>query len=186
MNKTPFAYFLTFRTYATWLHGDLRSSVDPKHNIYGTPKIKPKPKLHQAMKNDCTEDNLIMNASQRNTVLQSIINTCQYNNWYLYASHVRSNHIHIILQSNKIPNDVRKNIKIYATKDLRKHHPELFQRKKFWSEGGSDKNIWAPEFLFPVMYYVIEEQGEKMALYYAKEYDTFRAPAIAAASEFIH
>ena len=34
--------------------------------------------------------------------------------------------------------------------------------------------IWAPEFSFPALYYVVEEQGEPMALYYDKKfYDQF-------------
>ena len=33
------AYFITFRCYGTWLHGDERGSVDRFHNIYGMPFI---------------------------------------------------------------------------------------------------------------------------------------------------
>ncbi len=35
----PLAYFITFRCYGTWLHGDRRGSVDRFHNIYGTPRL---------------------------------------------------------------------------------------------------------------------------------------------------
>jgi len=36
---TPIAFFITFRTYGTWLHGDERGSVDRCHNHYGTPRL---------------------------------------------------------------------------------------------------------------------------------------------------
>jgi len=36
---TPLAYFLSFRSYGTWLHGDKRGSVDRFHNKYGTPRL---------------------------------------------------------------------------------------------------------------------------------------------------
>src|SRR5437868_339150 len=37
----PLAYFLTFRCYGTWLHGDGRGSVDALHNVPGTPRMAP-------------------------------------------------------------------------------------------------------------------------------------------------
>jgi hypothetical protein len=40
-NDTPLAYFITFRTYGTWLHGDKRGSVDRFNNRYGTPRLPP-------------------------------------------------------------------------------------------------------------------------------------------------
>ena len=33
-NEFPLAYFISFRTYGTWLHGDERFSVDRKQNKY--------------------------------------------------------------------------------------------------------------------------------------------------------
>ncbi len=167
----PIAYFLTFRTYATWLHGDSRLSVDPLHNIFGTPRIKANPHLQVAMRKACAENEFIMNVAQRETVLQSIIDTCDYNHWYLHAAHVRTNHVHIVLRSDMPGKMARTRIKIYATKHLKNNHIDISQRKNFWAEGGSAKEIWRPEFLFPTMHYVIEEQGKKMALYYDKEYD---------------
>ena len=35
----PSAYFITFTTYGNWVHADERGSVNPKHNIYGEPRI---------------------------------------------------------------------------------------------------------------------------------------------------
>ncbi|HLB57933.1 MAG TPA: transposase [Gammaproteobacteria bacterium] len=168
----PIAYLVTFRCYATWFHGDKRLSVDPKHNVFGTPRIKENSGLEKAMKDGCIEDKFIMNPQHRETVLQSIIDTCEYNRWYLHAAHVRSNHAHIVLRSDLTGKETRTRIKIYATKYLKRNHIDLSQRKNFWSEEGSAKEIWRPESLFPTMYYVIEEQGGKrMALYYEKEYD---------------
>jgi hypothetical protein len=45
-NDTPLAYFITFCTYGSWLHGDPRGSVDRYHNVYGTPRLPPN-KLRQ-------------------------------------------------------------------------------------------------------------------------------------------
>jgi len=40
-DHTPLGYLITFRTYGTWLHGDMRGSVDRHHNRYGAPLIPP-------------------------------------------------------------------------------------------------------------------------------------------------
>jgi REP element-mobilizing transposase RayT len=165
-NNIPFAYFLTFRTYGSWLHGDPRLSVDPKHNIYGTPRISANLGLLDTMKKECKEDEFILETSERNTVLESIIETCNYNHWYLHAAHVRTNHVHIILQSNNLGKKTIAILKTYATKALKRNHSALLQRKKYWSKGGSAKFITGPDYLPSVMDYVIEQQGERMALYY--------------------
>ena len=39
MISFPLAYLITFRCYGTWLHGDVRGSMDSKHHVYGAPKI---------------------------------------------------------------------------------------------------------------------------------------------------
>jgi hypothetical protein len=46
---TPLAYFISFRTYGTWLHGDERSSTDRFHNQYGSPFIPPNEKWQRSM-----------------------------------------------------------------------------------------------------------------------------------------
>jgi hypothetical protein len=38
---TPLAYFISFRTYGTWLHGDKRGSIDRFQNRYRSPYIRP-------------------------------------------------------------------------------------------------------------------------------------------------
>ena len=43
MPDRPLAYFLTFTTYGTWLHGDGRGSVDREHNQPGEPWPEPDP-----------------------------------------------------------------------------------------------------------------------------------------------
>ena len=169
--QEAFAYFLTFRTYGTWLHGDERGSVSRENNQYGRPLITPHANLRKQMQSNMSEPALqFSSAEQRQTVLQSIIDTCNYNHWILFAAHVRIEHVHLVLQSSSSKEDAQRIIKCYATKDLKKYHSELSQRNHFWSRHGSTKNIWAPESLFPALYYVIKQQGEPMALFYDKKY----------------
>ena len=36
MHRDPLAYFLTFTTYGTWLHGREEGSVDRDNHVFGT------------------------------------------------------------------------------------------------------------------------------------------------------
>lgn len=165
----PLAFILTCRTYASWFHGDERGSVDPNHNEYLTPRIKPNANFKKAMEDDCKEGMFLMNAPQRQTVLESIINTCKFANWHLHAAHVRSNHMHIVLKSEKEIERVSISLKAYATRYLKKEYPEL-QRERFWSSGSSTGYVFRSDSLFRAIEYTIEDQGKHMAFYCEKEY----------------
>jgi hypothetical protein len=62
---TPLAYFISFRTRATWLHGDERGSIDRFHNRYGTRYIPPDPLWHRHNQRQLKSAPLILRASQR-------------------------------------------------------------------------------------------------------------------------
>ena len=67
--STPCAYIITCRTYGTWLHGDSRTSVDRKHNVFLMPKIKANTSLQKDMHNLCKEETFIMDKQERSIVL---------------------------------------------------------------------------------------------------------------------
>ena len=158
------AYIITFRTYGTWLHGDPRTSVDPKNNTFGTPRIKPNADLRNTMAKHCKESAFLMNVHERQTVLQSIIDTCQCSSWYLHAAHVRTNHVHIVMQAQKDPGQVAVSLKAYATRYLKKSNPEL-NREQYWARGSSEGHLFESTQLLRAIQYTIEEQGKEMALY---------------------
>ncbi|MCX7120327.1 MAG: transposase [Gammaproteobacteria bacterium] len=165
----PLAFILTCRTYASWVHGDARGSVDPKHNKFLTPRLKPNNNLKKIMQDNCTENMFLMNAPQRQTVLESIINTCKFAGWHLHAAHVRSNHLHVVLNTEKEIEKVSISLKAYATRYLKKEYPEL-QRERFWSSGSSTGYIFRSDYLLRAIEYTIEDQGKHMAFYCEKEY----------------
>ena len=147
----PFAYFITIRTYATWLHGDERGSIDPKHNTFKHPLRPPFQKLHQSMQSIANESGFLLEEAMRETVLKSMLTTCRCLQWKPFAIHARTNHVHIVVQSNYSKEKTMGLFKQYATKALKKSHSNLLKRQHFWASHGSTKNIWAPEDLFPVL-----------------------------------
>lgn len=69
---TPLAYFISFRAYGTWLHGDKRGSIDRFHNRYRAPYIQASDKWRYYNEQRLRSDPLILKARHRNTDLQSL------------------------------------------------------------------------------------------------------------------
>ncbi len=160
----PSAYFITFTTYGSWVHADARGSVSRDQNKYGTPRIKPNAQIAERMRNKLRDDQFLLDDARRKIVLNSIIKACEYYQWRLYAAHVRSNHVHILLRALEKSKTVTTKIKSFATRFLKKYHPDI-PDQKFWTRGKSARCIWNPDFLGLTMKYIIEQQGEKMAWY---------------------
>ena len=130
-NNSPYAFFITFTCYGTWLHFNKRLSVDPKNNIYGTPRIEFDPIRFEKVKNKLRNEPFIMNHSQRSNVLQTIISVCNHYHWRLFSVNVRSNHLHIVIQSSQSKEQVMTKIKAYASRNLNILNPENKNRIYF-------------------------------------------------------
>ena len=152
--------------YGTWPHGDKKLSVDRKNNHFNSPKIEENTALEAAMEKSQAETTLFLNEQQRKIALQSIKYTCIYFDWPLIAANVLSNHVHILLRAEENVDKILMKLKSYATRELKVADDTLFSRKKFWARHGSTKYIWFQEHLLPTFYYVVEEQGDKNALYF--------------------
>jgi REP element-mobilizing transposase RayT len=170
-NRTsPYAYFITFTTYGTRLHGDQRGTVDRENNQFDTPLCKTNHNLNWHMKKQSKQSQIILTDEQRQAVLTAIKNTCQHNNWQLFAAHVRSNHIHLIVKSGSPPEKIMSTLKSFSTKALNKQRGTK-RNKTYWTRHGSTRYIWCSDFLYPAMQYVIDGQGAKNACYYEDWYE---------------
>jgi hypothetical protein len=98
-DSVPLAYFITFRTYGTWLHGDERGAVDRFHNYYGTPLIPPDQDWRARNERVLSHEPVTLSESQRNCVDAAIRQTCEVRTWLLRALNVRTNHVHVVLSS---------------------------------------------------------------------------------------
>src|ERR1041384_4992667 len=94
---TPLAYFISFRTYGTWLHGDQRGSIDRFHNRYRSPYIPPNEKWRRYNEQRLKTQPLILNASARLAIETAIRETCEIRRWWLGAINVRTNHVHTVV-----------------------------------------------------------------------------------------
>lgn len=141
----PIAYFITWTTYGSWLHGDDRGSVDDHHNQYGTSYAEPdRARLTRVLERQ-SEPTLTLDESDRETVASAIRTTCEVRRWSMLALAVRSNHVHVVLKSSESsPEHVAALLKSWATRALRSsgRHGD---RTKFWTNQSSTRSLFFEE-----------------------------------------
>jgi hypothetical protein len=92
-NDFPLAYFISFRTYGTWLHGDERGSVSRKQNKYGTARIASNKRLQRAERNLLKHPPVTLDAYQRPVVEKAVREVCDHRGYTLLAINVRTQHV---------------------------------------------------------------------------------------------
>jgi len=171
----PLAYFITFHTYGTWLPGDEEGSVDFAHNVSGTPMLPPDPIREAEARERMDQPPYTMDEPRRAIVLQAIQEVCTHRGWSLLASHVRTNHVHVVVFANRIPRKVMNDFKAYASRHLNDNGFDQHERKR-WARHGSTRYLWQPDHVEAAIHYVVHEQGEPMAVYENLERNVTYAP----------
>lgn len=161
------AYFITFSTYGTWLHGDERGSVDRKHNVAGEVLLPADTELKHTREVLMTESEYRMDSEDRETVLAAIHQHAQFRGWSLLAAHVRTNHVHIVVVSEAKPERVMTEFKAYASRALNKYSGG--GKRNHWTRHGSTRWLKTEESVRRAIEYTVDEQGEPMAVYHARD-----------------
>ena len=158
---TPLAFFISFRTYGTWLHGDERGSIDRFHNRYRSPYIAPNKKWRHYNEERLKRHPLILNARARCSIELAIRETCDIRQWSLSAINVRTNHVHTVVTALQKAGLVLNAFKANATQRLRKEGlwPHPFSP---WSDKGSKRRLWNERSVAKAIDYVINGQGEDL------------------------
>ena len=76
VSSQPLAYFLTWPTYGSRLHGDERGSVDREHNQPDTPMLDHNPKRLRWEREQMSLAPVILNDEERRIVAQTIQDHC--------------------------------------------------------------------------------------------------------------
>ncbi|HKO45349.1 MAG TPA: transposase [Pyrinomonadaceae bacterium] len=158
-NEAPLGYFVTFRAFGTWLHGDERGSVDRKRNRYGTPRIPPNKPWYRHNERTLSRPPVKLGKRRRAVVLDAIRETCNKRNWQYHTANGRTNHVHAVLTAPSCkPEVVRAALKANATRKLRETGCWL-SGKTPWAGKGSVKSLWTDKALCAAIAYVDEDQG---------------------------
>ena len=157
-DRIPLAYFLTFRTYGSWLHGDARGSVTRFTNQYGTEFLPSDPDWERQDKRLMTRSPVTLDEEQRKEVDLAIRELCSLRGYLLRALNVRTNHVHTVVSANTYrPALLLNALKARATAALRRKRHWIDERSP-WSDGGSKRYVWTDASLERTIDYVLNQQ----------------------------
>ena len=160
-SETPLAYFISFRSYGTWLHGDKRGSIDRFHNRYKTPYMASSEIWRDYNQQHLRTKPLILKADHRKWIEAAIRETCDIRKWWLGAINVRTNHVHTVVSANRKAELVLNALKANATRELRQHGLwcEPFSP---WARKGSERKLWNEQSVAKAIDYVLNGQGDDL------------------------
>jgi REP element-mobilizing transposase RayT len=160
----PLSYLLTFSTYGTHLPGSEKGWVDARHAAYGRPAMPANQGRQDYWRSHLREAPWTMNAQERGIVLEALLAVCAYRQWSAHAIQVRTTHVHAVVSGVATPERMLSDFKAYSTRALR----GVFQdsrRKSHWGRHGSTRYLWNEISVRAAVEYVLNGQGERMALY---------------------
>jgi REP element-mobilizing transposase RayT len=108
-----------------------------------------------------------LDRESRTAVLSALRGHCLHRGWSLLAAHVRTNHVHAIVEADVRPGKVMNELKSYASRELNRLDRDEPDRKR-WARHGSTRWLWNDEDVQQALQYVVEEQGEPMAFFTAE------------------
>jgi REP element-mobilizing transposase RayT len=162
--SAPLAYFITFTTYGTWLHGREPGSVDRHHNTPGTPFLPPDGDVEAERRRSLRQAPYWLDEPRREVMLRTIREVARHRGWKVWAVHVRTNHVHIVVTAPAKPEKVMADFKAWASRRLREVFGEDADRDR-WTQHGSTRWLNSSAALEGAIAYVVEEQGEVMSLF---------------------
>jgi REP element-mobilizing transposase RayT len=148
------------------LHGDASGSVDRTHNLPGTRLVEPDPERLAAESRKMDQSPYRMDRVRRELVLAALLERCRLRQWTLLAAHVRTNHVHMVVEAEAPPERVMNDVKSYASRRLNRTDLDGPARKR-WARHGSTRWLWKSEHVSEAIRYVVDEQGDPMSVFEA-------------------
>jgi REP element-mobilizing transposase RayT len=111
-------YLITFACYGCHLHGDAAGSVDRAHHVPGTPILEMDVARVAFVEQRMDQPPYHLDHIRRDAVLEAIQGVCAHRGWNLLAAHVRSNHVHAVVEAEVPPVRILNDSKAYASRCL--------------------------------------------------------------------
>jgi REP element-mobilizing transposase RayT len=159
-------YLITFACYGAHLHGDESGSVDRRHSVPGSRLADANPSRLAVNREQMDQAPYLLGRDQRTAVLDAVREVCLYRMWRLWAAHVRTNHVHAVVEADVRPELVMNALKSYASRGLNRVGDE--RDRKRWARHGSTRWLWGDEDVQEAIRYVVSGQGEPMQVYQAE------------------
>ncbi len=157
-------YFITFVCYGTHLHGAESGSVDRRHNVPGSRLAAVSPERLAVKVEQMDQAPYYLDGDRRAAVMCALRGVCSYREWNLLAAHVRTNHVHVVVEAEVRPEMVMHAFKAYASRGLNRLGIDAPDRKR-WARHGSTRWLWKDADVQEAVRYVVSGQGEAMEVY---------------------
>lgn len=105
-----------------------------------------------------------LDAARRTVVRDAVVTLCRDRGWELLALHVRTNHVHVVLQMDRDVRRTMNDLKARASRDLTLSGFEDVNRRR-WTRHGSTIHLLTAEQVTRKVRYTLEDQGTPMAIY---------------------
>lgn len=138
--------------------------MDRLHNVPGTPRLAPDAGRVALERRLMDQEPYNMDQARRDTVLAAIVERCSERGWTLIAAHVRTNHVHLIVDTDATAARVMNDLKSYASRVLNQHGFDSPERKR-WARHGSTRCLRERENVASAIEYVTGKQGDSMAVF---------------------
>ncbi len=152
-------YLLTFNCCATHLRGDERGSVDRLRKDRGG-LVEPSAALAAYGRRIMTHAEARLSAGEPFLVLNAIQETCAFRHWTLLAAHVRSTHVHLIVDGITAASCAIRDLKAYSSRALNANGV-----RRRWARGGDARRLPDAHAVRAAVRYVVDKQGPPMAVY---------------------
>ena len=136
--------------------------MDHDHNVPGSRLPEENPGRLAAVKEHMRYAPYPLGPARREIVLSAITEVCHYRYWMLLAVHVRTEHVHVVVQADRTPEQVMATFKCYASRALNRSEPALAEPRR-WARHGSTRYLWTRDEISAAVAYVASGQGREMA-----------------------
>jgi len=158
MNQ-PRAYFLTFRTFGSWMPGDERGSTDRANNLHGEPFVPPQRGRLLSALDRRHGDAVTFSPAQRHLVGTRMAEIAAHYGWTIHAAYVGIDHVHVVLSAAEAPERVLNGLKSWLTRRMREQGG-ISKDARVWSRHGSTVYLWTDRDVTGACQYVAEGQSE--------------------------
>jgi len=159
--RIPYAYFITFTTYGSWLQGDVRDWVDRDHNEFGTERLHHDPLVNAIQQNNLKHAPPLLTPAMIRAVKAAVLEVCSYRKWTMRRGNIRSNHAHFLVLAHAAAEKVLGDFKRYATRRLRADKL-IPADQPVWTDGGSTIYVWNEPSARRIERYVGRGQGDDL------------------------
>lgn len=157
-------YFLTFTCYGSHLHGAETGSFERRAT--GTRARPAHPGLEAAMRRAMVQEPFLLTSAHRPVVVAAVQALAVRRGWGLLAIHVRSTHVHLVLDCPVTAELALTAVKAAASAAFNRAGFEAADRRR-WTRHGSTRVLPGAKEVEAAIHYLVYGQGEPMSWYVA-------------------